>query len=84
VAVVQCHVSFIDPHGVNHSVLVDARSIMEAVAIAVAAMRQDELACYIPGPATTFKVEVVRKPVEHLVRYGQVQEWLAAEGWNAP
>jgi hypothetical protein len=54
---------------------VDADSLYEAVALAVAEFRNDEIITDAPAPMTEFCATVLRKPVEHRVRFKKVQEW---------
>src|SRR3984885_15702230 len=67
----RCLVSFTDSEGVLHGVDVDAESLYEAVAIAVAQMREDEVSPSAPPPTTEFTVTVYRNPVEHKIRLQQ-------------
>jgi hypothetical protein len=68
-------VSFIDSDGVLHGVDVDAESLYEAIAIAVAQFREDDVSPLDPGPMTEFTVAVYRNPTEHKIRLGQVAKW---------
>jgi hypothetical protein len=68
-------VSFTDPEGVLHGVDVDADSLYEAVAIAVAQFRDDDVNQEMPGPTTEFTVAVYRNPVKHKIRLQQVTKW---------
>src|SRR5580658_8293997 len=78
----RCRVSFTDSDGVLHGVDVDAESLYEAVAIAVAQFREDDIRPLSPGPMTEFTVAVHRNPTEHRIRLGQVAKWAAHdEGW---
>ena len=71
----RCRVSFTDSDGVLHGVDVDAESLYEAVAIAVAQLREDDVSPSNPGPMTEFTVAVYRNPTEHKIRLGQVAKW---------
>jgi hypothetical protein len=71
----RCRVSFTDSEGVLHGVDVDAESLYEAVAIAVAQFRDDEISPSNPGAMTEFTVAVYRNPVEHKLRLKQVLAW---------
>jgi hypothetical protein len=73
----RCHVSFTDPEGIPHAVDVQADSLYEAVALAVAEFRSDPMTD-APGPMTEFIVAIHRPAVEHRIRLGQVAKW--AEG----
>jgi hypothetical protein len=72
----RCRVSFAHPDGVVHAVDVDVESLYEAVAIAVAQLRDDDLSHSTPGPMTEFTVAVYRAPVEHKIRLAQVLKWV--------
>jgi hypothetical protein len=71
----RCRVSFTDAEGILHGIDVEAESLYEAVAIAVAQLREDELSPASPGPMTEFTVAVYRPPAEHKLRLGQVAKW---------
>jgi hypothetical protein len=71
----RCRVSFTDSEGVLHGVDVDAESLYEAVAIAVAQFREDDMSPSTPGAMTEFTVAVYRNPVEHKIRLGYVTKW---------
>jgi hypothetical protein len=76
VPVSRCKVSYTDMEGIVHAVEVDAGSLYEAVALAVAEFREDEIITDTPAPMTEFCVTVLRRPVEHRVRFQKVQEWV--------
>jgi hypothetical protein len=61
--------------GLEHAVEVDAETLYEAVAMAVAKFRQDQINESSPGNMTEFTVTVFRKPTEHKIRLGQLQKW---------
>lgn len=67
----RCRVSYLDQEGLDHSVEVEAESLYEAVAIAVAEFRKGEIITDTPGPMTEFCVTVLRKPIEHRIRIQQ-------------
>lgn len=71
----RCRVSFTDSEGILHAVEVDADSLYEAVAHAVAEFRIAGPIKAAPGPMTEFTVTVYRKPVEHRIRLTQVEKW---------
>lgn len=71
----RCRVSFTDSGGVLHGIDVDADGLYEAVALAVAQFREDELNPSDPSPLTEFTISVYRNPVEHKVRFNQVIKW---------
>lgn len=71
----RCRVSFTDPEGVLHGVDVDAESLYEAVAVAVASLREDDVCPSQPSPMTEFTVAVYKNPTEHKIRLQQVLKW---------
>jgi hypothetical protein len=71
----RCRVSFTDSDHLQHSVEVDAESLYEAVALAVADFREDPLLHDRPGAMTEFCVAVLRNPTEHKIRLHQVAKW---------
>src|SRR6202789_2851716 len=71
----RCRVSFTDSEGVLHGVDVDAESLYEAVAVAVANLREDDVSPASPGPMTEFTVAVYKNPTEHKIRLAQVLKW---------
>jgi hypothetical protein len=86
-----CRVSFTDSEGIQHAVEVEADSLYEAVALAVAEFRKDEMNTAGTVPMTEFTVTAYagnksprgsrvllvyyRKPLEHRIRLGQVLKW---------
>ena len=62
--------------GIAHAVEVDAESLYEAVALAVAEFRQGEIFTETLGAMAEFCVTVLRKPIEHRIRFKKVQEWV--------
>jgi hypothetical protein len=75
VASSRCRASFTDADGVLHGVDVEAESLYEAVAIAVAQFREDDVSPSTAGAMTEFTVAVYRNPVEHKIRLGHVTKW---------
>ncbi len=73
-AVARCSVTFTDSGSIVHTAYVQAESLYEAVALAVAEFRQDEIVPS-PTPATEFVVIIERPPVEHRIRLSQVAKW---------
>ena len=76
-SVSRCRVSFTDSEGIPHAVEIQAESLYEAVALAVAEFRADDLTA-MPGPMTEFTVSIQRPAIEHRIRLSQVSRW--AEG----
>jgi len=52
-----------------------AAQVDNAVAIAVAQLREDDVSPSAPGPMTEFTVAVYRNPTEHKIRLQQVMKW---------
>lgn len=73
-AAARCKVSFTDPDGLCHTAHVQAESLYEAVALAIADFRQDAMVP-VPGATTEFTVAIERPAVEHHIRLGQVERW---------
>jgi hypothetical protein len=71
----RCRVSFTDADGVLHGVDVDAESLYEAVALAVASLREDDVSPIAPAPTTEFTVTVYKNPTEHKIRLARVLKW---------
>jgi hypothetical protein len=68
-------VSFTDQEKTEHAVEVEADSLYEAVAQAVADFREDPLLRDRPEAMTEFTVAVLRNPTEHKIRLNQVARW---------
>lgn len=73
-ALARCAVSFVDPDGIAHTACVQAESLYEAVALAVAEFLQEQL---IPrsDSRTEFTVAIERPPREHRIRLCQIEKW---------
>jgi len=71
----RCQVSYTDLDGLVHTVDVEAESLYEAVALATADFREDELNHSLPAPMTEFTVAVYRNPTEHKIRLSHVSKW---------
>ena len=75
IGAVRCRVSFTDSDKTGHTVEVEAESLYEAVALAVADFREDPLLADNPGAMTEFTVAVLRNPTEHKIKLQQVAKW---------
>jgi hypothetical protein len=80
----RCRVSYTDAEGIVHAVEVDAASLYEAVALAVAEFREGEIIADAPAPMTEFCVSVLRRPIEHRIRLNQVTNWAANTTKDGP
>lgn len=80
----RCRVSYADRHGLLHAIDVEAESLFEAVAIAVASFREDEVCPPEIDGMTEFIVAVYRNPTEHKIRLGQVQQWARSSTTESP
>ena len=63
----RCRVSFTDTNGIPHDVEVQAESLYEAVALAVAEFRADKFTAEV-GPMTESVIAIHRPAVEHRLR----------------
>jgi hypothetical protein len=72
--VARCAVSFTDDNGIAHTAHVQAESLYEAVALAVAEFREDHLVPS-PAPPTEFTISIQRPPIEHRIRLSKVKQW---------
>jgi hypothetical protein len=70
----RCRVSFTDTDGITHVAHIQAESVYEAVALAVAEFREDRLVSK-PGPMTEFTIMLERPSLEHRIRLNQVEKW---------
>jgi hypothetical protein len=79
----RCSVAFTDTDGLSHRVHVEAESLYEAVALAIAAFRDDPV---VPRPEamTEFTVIIERPAVEHRIRLGQVAKWAESTTRDGP
>jgi hypothetical protein len=82
--VARCRVSYTDVDGLVHAIEVDAESLYEAVALAVAEFREDDLNQSMPGSLTEFIVSVYRNPTEHRIRLNQVTRWAQHTAKDGP
>jgi hypothetical protein len=73
-AAARCKVSFTDSDGLSHAVHVQAESLYEAVAHAIAEFRDDHMVPK-PAPTTEFTVAIERPLTEHRIRLSQVVKW---------
>jgi len=70
-------VSFEDSERIRHSVVVQADSLFEAAALALARFRGAEL---VVGPAAMFEVTVSEPVITHAIRMARVRDWLGSGG----
>ena len=68
-----CVVSYSDPEGLEHSVVVIADSLFEAAAMALRAFSTHGCP---PGPAARLRVQVTPPAVTHIVTVQKVEDWL--------
>ena len=73
-SVARCCVSFDDMEGITHSTHVQAESLYEAVALAIAEFREDPIVPR-PGAMTEFTVLIERPAIEHRIRLNQILKW---------
>lgn len=68
----KCFVSYLDTSGVRHAVELDAESMYEAAALALKAVKENELE---PGGMANLEVEI-RKTITHTLTVKRLHEWL--------
>jgi len=71
----RCAVSFTDSDGIIHEARVQAESLYEAVALAIADFRQDKLIPVLPASSTEFTVAIEPPRIEHRIRLSQIEKW---------
>ena len=71
----RCRVCYRNLDGIEHAVEVEAESLYEAVALAVAEFRDSDLEDLRPNLMSEFLVTVFRKPTEHRLRLRDVENW---------
>jgi hypothetical protein len=71
-----CRVTFRDLDGTDHTVAVTARSLYEAVALGLAALRGEEWVAGIAEGPGTITVSVMSVAVEHRVAMKDFRSWL--------
>jgi hypothetical protein len=74
-------VSFKGVSGIRHGVEVEAESVYEAAAKAVARFREDPWMEQV-GPATLLDIEVREPPTTHSISLLQVERWIASATAN--
>ena len=72
-----CIVSFTDTELISHSVEVEARSLYEAGAVALAEFRSSGVIEHI-GPAIRFQIEVRRPSTRHGITVSRIEAWVAS------
>jgi hypothetical protein len=74
-----CRVTIRDREGTDHSVVVTASTLYEAVALGLAAFRSSH---WVPSAADmdTVRVSVTSVPVQHSVKMRDFDAWLEREG----
>ena len=75
-----CKVSVADLEGVEHTVEVTADTLFEAIAAALAALREDDWVGQIGNGLTTVSVTVEQPAVQHQVRVKDFLAWLKRKG----
>src|SRR5208283_5560115 len=80
VALRTCTVAVKDIRDVEHSVEVNAETLYEAIATALAALQQDNWVGEIGQGFTTVTVVVQQPPVKHEVKMKDFVSWLGRQG----
>jgi bifunctional non-homologous end joining protein LigD len=79
-AVKRCRVSFMDSDGVEHAVELDARSLYEAVGLAIDRFRRCEHVSYDPQGMHEFTVESREPSTQHRLTRNMFDAWLRRPG----
>lgn len=69
-----------DLEGISHTVEVTASTLFEAVALALAALADDEWVAGIPQGLAPVRVAVRSIPIEHCVKMTDFTRWLERKG----
>lgn len=80
----RCRVSSLDSDQTEHAVEIEAESLYETVAQAVAEFREDPLIEAVPVPMTEWTVAVLRPPAEHKIRLQRVIDWSQSSTKGGP
>jgi hypothetical protein len=75
-----CLVAFTDSENIRHSVQVNATTLYEAAALAIAEFRRCGFTANAPGPATRLTVKVTTPATSHEVQVSKVEAWLQSAG----
>jgi hypothetical protein len=76
----RCRVSFVDSDGVEHAVELDARSLYEAVGLAIDRFRRCEHVSYDPKGLHEFIVESREPGTQHRLTRNMFDAWLRRPG----
>ena len=76
----RCRVSFVDSDGVEHAVELDARSLYEAVGLAIDRFRRCEHVSYDPQGMHEFVVESREPSTQHRLTRNMFDAWLRRPG----
>jgi hypothetical protein len=75
-----CIVAVKDVHDIEHSIEVTAETLYEAIATALAALRQDTWVGEIGQGLATVTVLVQQPPIKHEVKMKDFLSWLGRQG----
>ena len=75
-----CRVSFRDSEGVEHAVELEARSLYEAVGLAIDRFRRCEHVKYEPKGLHEFLIEPREPSTEHRITRNAFDDWLGRPG----
>jgi hypothetical protein len=76
----QCRVSFRDSDGIEHAVELDARTLYEAVGLAIDRFRRCEHVAYDPKGMQEFTVESREPSTQHRLTRNMFDAWLRRPG----
>jgi hypothetical protein len=80
----RCHVSFADPEEHKHSVEIEAESLYEAVALAVADFIKIQSNATPLPDNTEFTITTLHPTTEHRMKLLQVKRWAAPSAIGGP
>jgi hypothetical protein len=75
-----CRVTVTDREGIDHTCVVSAASLYEAVARGLVSLRQQEWVEGVVMQHGAVKVEVGEAPVEHRVKLEDFNRWVRSQG----
>ena len=76
----KCVVTFRDPEGVDHAVVLNAESIYEAAAVALRQFRRADWSREAALDLGTLRIEVWDQPTLYRLEVGKLEAWLRRSG----
>ena len=75
-----CRVTITDLEGVSHTAEVTATTLYEAIALALAALRESDWVAGIPEGVAAVRVSATQIPIEHTVKMKDFTNWVERAG----